>query len=110
VVNIDAIMTLLDFLKSSTKAALSPVSHSSSEVNVTEDESHSPSSTSRFYVQPAYELEGVDSGLEKGGMENIESGKMLVKGIIRKPVVALLEHSKSPDPCALVLQVFIQST
>ena len=95
-------MALLDFFKTSTKA-LSSDRHSPSEINVIEEEFHSRTSNAPF--QLGNELESVDTGLDKKGMNKKESGKVLVKGVVRKPVVALLEHSKSHDPRALVLQV-----
>ncbi len=103
-VNINAIMNLLEFVNSST-SVLKTAALTENDPLPQDGERPLDNQPPEFSV-----LESVDSSVDqttvKGGNGG-SGGKMLINISIKKPVVALLEHSNSPDPRALGLQVCV---
>ena len=104
-VNAEAIITLLDFVKSSTKS-LTPVSPApSAEDTLETDEGEEEGDDAGAPKPHRHSWSGTDVDVPDSSDVDKAVPKTVVMASIRRPVVALLEHSKSADPKALVLKV-----
>ena len=102
-VKVEVIMMLLDFMWTSIK----PLTTSNPKaISALEKEVVLQSRLGIKHLSISYETAEVDSVLVEDKKEEAP-GKIVVVAVIKKPFVALLEHSNSANPRALVLQASI---